>query len=63
MSLANFEQQSVLRQLQKARAVAKCIRIAIDYPDEDLDMADAVGGLVMLIEGALASLDPPVGAT
>jgi len=59
MSLASFEQQAVLRQLQKARAVALCIRIAIDYPDDDLDVADAVRGLVTLIDGAIVTLDQP----
>ena len=55
--------KAVLRQLQKVRTLAKCIRLAADYPDDDLDLGDAVGGLVTLIEGAIAPLDPPGGAT
>lgn len=58
MSLANFEQQTVLRQVQKAVAVAKAIRIAASYPDDRLDIADAVAGLVIVLEGATAMLDP-----
>jgi len=63
MTAAGIDPQAVLRKLQKARAVAKCIVIAVDCPDDDLDVADAVGGLVTLIDGAIAPLDQPGGAT
>lgn len=59
MSGANIDQQALLRQLQKARAMATCIRIAIDYPEDDLDVADAVAGLAIVLEGAIVILDQP----
>lgn len=55
--------QALLRQLQKARAVAKCIRVAVDYGDDELDVGDAIAGLVALLEGAIAGLDAPEDAS
>lgn len=55
--------QSILRQVQKALAVAACIRIALDCGEEDaLDTADAIAGLVGLLEATAAMLDPPEDA-
>jgi hypothetical protein len=53
--------QSILRQVQKALAVAACIRIAADCGEEEdsLDTADAIAGLVSLLEAAAAMLDRP----
>lgn len=52
--------QSTLRQVQKALAVAACIRIAVDCGEDDsLDIADAIAGLLSLLEPAAAMLDPP----
>jgi hypothetical protein len=52
--------QSILRQVQKALAVAACIRIAVDCGEEDaLDIADAIAGLVSLLDAAAAMLDRP----
>lgn len=45
--------QEQLRRLQKAIAVARCIRLAAEYDDSnDLDIADAVGGLLIVLECA-----------
>jgi hypothetical protein len=33
------------------------IRTAIDYADDEVDVADAVAGLVLLLDEAIASLD------
>ncbi|WP_129779450.1 hypothetical protein [Peristeroidobacter soli] len=46
------------RRMQTALAVAKCIEIAADHPDEhqQLDLADAVAGLSTLVESAIAML-------
>lgn len=63
MSPANVDPQTVLRRLQVARAVAKCIRVAVDYPDDDLDVGDAVGALVALLEDAIAGLDRSGGSS
>lgn len=55
--------QAWLRQLQKALAVATCIRIAADHCEPDqFDVADAVGGLLALLEAAAAMLDRSEGA-
>lgn len=53
--------QLILRQVQKALAVAACIRIAADCGEEEdsLDTADAIAGLVSLLDAAAAMLDPP----
>lgn len=57
------DSQLILRQVQKALAVAACIRIAVDCGEEDsLDVADAIAGLVGLLEVAAAMLDPPEDA-
>jgi hypothetical protein len=57
---AQLDAQALLRELQKALAVAKCIRLAAEYDEDDaLDIADAVGGLLMLMEGAVVLLDQP----
>lgn len=51
---------SILRQVQKALAVAACIRIAVDCGEDDsLDIADAIAGLLSLLEPVAAMLDPP----
>jgi hypothetical protein len=51
--------QSILRQVQKALAVGACIRIAVECGEEDsLDTADAIAGLVSLLEATAAMLDP-----
>lgn len=52
--------QALLRQLQKALAIARCIRLAVEYGDDDVpDIADAVAGLLILLEAAAALLDQP----
>lgn len=51
------DRQALLRQLQKALAVAKCIRIAVNYGNDDLDVSDAVSGVVALLEDIIAGLD------
>jgi hypothetical protein len=52
--------QPILRQVQKALAVAACIRIAADCGEDDsLDIADAITGLLNLLEAVAAMLDPP----
>lgn len=53
--------QQALRQLQSALAIAKCIRVAAEYGDEDEIVADALAGLLMLLAGVAALLDPPQG--
>ena len=51
--------QSILRQVQKALAVAVCIRIAADCGEDDsLDIADAIAALLSLLEATAAMLDP-----
>ena len=48
----------VLRELQKTLAVTKCIRLAAEYGEDDaLDFADALAGLLVLLEGAAVLLD------
>lgn len=48
----------VLRELQKVLAVTKCIRLAAEYGEDDsLDFADALAGLLVLIEGVVALMD------
>jgi len=60
---ARANRQAWLRQLQKALAVATCIRIAADHCEPDqFDVADAVGGLLALLETAAAMLDRSEGA-
>jgi hypothetical protein len=50
--------QALLRELQKALAVAKCIRLAAEYgQDDSVDIADALAGLLVLMEGVAALLD------
>ena len=50
----------VLRELQKTLAVARCIRLAAEYGEDDaLDLADALAGLLILIERAAVLVDPP----
>lgn len=57
---AALNSQALLRELQKALAVARCIRLAAEYgEDEAVDIADALAGLLALIEGAAALLDQP----
>ena len=57
------DQRALLRQLQVVRAVAKCLQIAIEHGDDDqLDLADAVAGLLILVEGAAIVLDRLGGA-
>ena len=52
------DQRALLRQLQVVRAMAKCLQIAIEYGhDDQLDLADAVSGLLILLEGAATMLD------
>jgi hypothetical protein len=52
--------QVLLRELQKALAVARCIRIAAEYAEDDaLDLADALAGLLILMQRTAASLDQP----
>jgi hypothetical protein len=59
---ARANHQPWLRQLQRALAVATCIRIAADHCEPDqFDVADAVGGLLALLEAAGAMLDRPEG--
>lgn len=57
--------QSPQRRMQTALAVAKCIEIAADHPDEhqQLDLADAVAGLGTLVESAIAMVGQPGGRT
>lgn len=51
---------ALLRELQKAVAVARCISLAAEYGEDDaLDITDALAGLLILIEGAAVLLDPP----
>jgi len=60
---ARANRQAWLRQLQKALAVATCIRIAADHCEPDqFDVADAVGGLLALLEAAAAMLDRSEGS-
>jgi hypothetical protein len=48
----------VLRELQKALAVTKCIRLTADYGEDDsLDLADALAGLLVLLEGVALLMD------
>jgi hypothetical protein len=55
---AHRDPQALLRQLQKALAITRCIRLAAEYGEDDaLDFADALAGLLILIEGAAALLD------
>jgi hypothetical protein len=57
---AQCDPQAPLRELQKALAVAKCIRLAAEYGEDDaLDIADALGGLLILMDGIAALLDQP----
>ena len=61
---AQLDSQALLRELQKALAVAKCIRLAAEYgEDDDLDIADALAGLLVLIEATAAMLDQRGGAS
>lgn len=60
---ATHDSQAFLRQLQKALAVANCIVIAIEYrEDHDIDIADAVAGLLILLESATTLVRAPEGA-
>lgn len=59
---AQRAQHNPLRLVQQARAVAKCITIAIDG-GEEIDVADAIAGLVLLLDMAAAALDQPRGAS
>lgn len=55
-----LDSQALLRELQKALAVAKCIRIAAENGEDDaLDIADALAGLLILMERPAALLDQP----
>ena len=55
---ARLDSQAVLRQLQTALAVAKCISLAAEYgEDAEIDFADAVAGLLILMEGMAVLLD------
>lgn len=45
-----IDQSRLVRQLQQALAVARAIVIAAEYPDDGLDLADAVSGLVIVLE-------------
>jgi len=57
---AQLDPQALLRELQKAIAVAKCISLAADYGEDDgVVLADALAGLSILLEGVAALLDPP----
>lgn len=57
---AACDPQALLRQLQKALAIARCIRLAVEYgDDDDPDIADAVAGLLILLEAAAVLLDQP----
>jgi hypothetical protein len=60
---AQLDSQAVLRELHKALAVAKCIRLAAEYgeygEDNQIDFADAVAGLLILIENTTELLDQP----
>jgi hypothetical protein len=52
--------KALLRELQKVLAVAKCIRLAAEYgQDDSVDIADALAGLLILMEGAAVLLDQP----
>jgi hypothetical protein len=52
--------QALISELQKVLAVTKCIRLAAEYGEDDsLDIADALGGLLILIEAAAVLLDQP----
>jgi hypothetical protein len=56
------EDQQALRQLQIAVAVAKCIGIAAEYSEgDDIDLADAVAGLLQLMQPATSVLDQSEG--
>jgi hypothetical protein len=56
-----LDSQALRRELQKALAVAKCIRLAVEYGENNdgLDVADALAGLLILMDGTAALLDPP----
>lgn len=55
-----LDSQALLREQHKALAVAKCIRLAAEYgEDQQIDLADAVAGLLTLMEGMAALLDQP----
>lgn len=54
------DQQALLRQLQKTLAVARCIRLAADHSEDDqLDLADALAGLLILMQRTAAMIDQP----
>ena len=55
-----LDSQALLRELQKALAVAKCIRLAAEYGEDDaFDIADALAGLLIVMDAAAALLDQP----
>ena len=57
---ARLDPLAVLRELQKAFAVARCIRFAAEYDEHDeVDLADALVGLLVLLEARAATLDQP----
>jgi hypothetical protein len=57
---AQLDSKALLRELQKAFAVATCIRLTAEYGDDDaLDIADALAGLLILLEGVVMLLDQP----
>jgi hypothetical protein len=57
---APLDPPALLRELQKALAVTRCIRLAAECGEDDaLDIADAFAGLLILMERAAALLDQP----
>lgn len=55
---AQIDQQAMLRELQKALAVTRCIRFAAEYDEHDeVDLADALAGLLVLMEEMASLLD------
>jgi hypothetical protein len=55
---AALDSQTLRRELQKALAVAKCMRLAAEYDEDDaLDIADALAGLLIVLEGTAVLLD------
>lgn len=58
---AKLDSQALLREVQIALAVARCIRLAVEYDDDDcgLDIADALAGLLIFMQRIAAALDQP----
>ncbi|WP_129780374.1 hypothetical protein [Peristeroidobacter soli] len=55
-----LDPQALLRELRKALDVARCIRLAAEYGEDDaLDIADALAGLLTLLEKVAVLLDQP----